>query len=158
MRQPTFIERLFIIKKVIGTGPLPTTPAPWNSIPNMRRPTVVVGLPMVVKRTGTELSLISHRGLEVNPKDADAYHMRGFVYTRKGDWDRAIADFTRALELKPKYAAAHSDRAFVYYQKGDWDRAIGDYTRALELDPKDGQAYRGRGFAYGRKRTGTELR
>ena len=35
---------------------------------------------------------------------AKAYYSRGLAYDAKGDYDRAIADFTKAVKLKPNDA------------------------------------------------------
>mgnify|MGYP001595382467 CR=1 FL=1 len=44
-------------------------------------------------------------------------------YYNKGDYDRAIADYTRAIELDPKDAITYSNRGIVYYNKGEYDYA-----------------------------------
>ena len=85
---------------------------------------------------------------EANPKDAPAYVNRGVAQAQKGDWEKAIADLTRAIELNPKDAMTYFKRGFVYYKKGDFDRAIADYTRTLELKPKDAEVYLYRGIAF----------
>ena len=78
----------------------------------------------------------------------EAYNHRGHVYSNKGDFDRAIADFTKALELNPNDMEAYNHRGHVYSNKGDFDRAIADFTKALELNPDYASAYLYRGFAY----------
>lgn len=54
---------------------------------------------------------------------AYAYYNRGLAYTRKGDDDRAIADFSTAIKLNSRDAAAYHTRGFSYSRKGDYDRA-----------------------------------
>ena len=76
------------------------------------------------------------------------YVYRGCAYRSKGDYDRAIADHTRAIELDPKYVSAYNNRGFAYGSKGDYNRAIADYTRAIELDPNYALAYDNRGATY----------
>ena len=44
--------------------------------------------------------------LELNPKYALAYGSRGLAYETKGDYDRAIADYSKAIELDPNLAPA----------------------------------------------------
>src|SRR5215470_4024011 len=75
------------------------------------------------------------------------YFNRGVVEKANGDFDGAIADYTRAIELDPKYAAAYSDRGNAKQAKGDLDGAIADCNRAIELDPKDAMAHKNRGVA-----------
>ena len=80
-----------------------------------------------------------------------AYLNRGVPTRTKGDYDKAIADFTEAIRLDPKYAQAYYHRGVVYGKKGDYDKAIADFTEAIRLDPKSAEAYRNRGVAYGKK-------
>src|SRR5262245_9696289 len=54
------------------------------------------------------------------------YTNRARAYNRKGDYDRAIADWTEAIRLDPKYAIAYNGRAVAYNRKGDYNRAIAD--------------------------------
>ena len=39
--------------------------------------------------------------IRINPADPGAYNTRGMSYAEKGDYDRAIADFTEAIRLDP---------------------------------------------------------
>jgi tetratricopeptide (TPR) repeat protein len=80
--------------------------------------------------------------------DGRVYIDRGRAYLKKGDNDRAIADFTQAIQLDPKNADAYVKRGFGYSKKGDNDRAIADFTHAIQLDPKNADAYEGRGNGY----------
>ena len=80
-----------------------------------------------------------------------AYHNRGFVWHRKQDYDKALADYDAAIRLDPKYAVAYANRGAAYKEKGDLDRAIADYDAAIRLDPKLAVAYNNRGFAYDKK-------
>ena len=66
---------------------------------------------------------------------AEAYSNRGAAYVNKKDYDRSIADHTKAIELDPNYAAAYYNRGVAYHNKHDYDRAIADYRRALKFDP-----------------------
>ena len=78
------------------------------------------------------------------------YYSRGVAYGIKGDYERAIADFTRAIEIgRDPYA--YNDRGLAYELKGDYERAIADYDMAIEIFPRYGTAYNHRGFVYARK-------
>ena len=82
---------------------------------------------------------------------AVAFTNRGLAYKRKGQWDRAIADFSEAIRLKPDFAEAFNNRGNIYYGKGQFDRAIKDYDKAIHLKPEDGQIFADRGLAYEKK-------
>lgn len=45
---------------------------------------------------------------------------------QKGDYDKAIADCSKAIELDPKLAEAYVYRGVVFCEKGDHDKAIAD--------------------------------
>jgi len=77
--------------------------------------------------------------------------VRGAAYNRKGDYEQAIADTSKAIAIDSKFASAYINRSNIYAQKGDFDRAIADATRAIEIDPKNANAYDNRGFAHFRK-------
>jgi tetratricopeptide (TPR) repeat protein len=80
-----------------------------------------------------------------------AYNHRGILWKRKGDYDRAIADFTAAIRINPKYSSAYTNRGVAYVEEHDYDRALADYNVAIRLDPKDAVAYNNRGFAWKNK-------
>ena len=89
-------------------------------------------------------------------RPGDAYHERGKAYLRKGDNDRAIADFDRAIQLDPESANTYNDRGAAYAMKGDYDRAIADLDKAIQLNPRVKNAHYNRGLAY--KKKGDEAR
>ena len=80
--------------------------------------------------------------------DAEAYYKRGVEYDEKGDYDKAISEFTEAIRLKPDYAEAYSRRGTAYVYKEDYDKAISDLNEAIRLNPKYEKAYYWRGGAY----------
>jgi tetratricopeptide (TPR) repeat protein len=82
---------------------------------------------------------------------ATAFTNRGLAYKSKGQWDRAIADFSEAIRLKPDFATAFNSRGNSYYGKGHFDRAIEDYDKAIELSPDLAEAFTNRGNVYRKK-------
>ena len=59
-----------------------------------------------------------------------AYYHRGISHYDKGEYDLAIADYTKAIELTPEYPFAYRARARAYRAKGDNDRALADFDKA----------------------------
>ena len=56
---------------------------------------------------------------------------RGVAYGAKGDFDKAIADYTEAVRLSPGFPDACDRRGKTYAAKGKLDMAIADYTEAM---------------------------
>lgn len=83
---------------------------------------------------------------------AKAYSNRGAAYGIMGDYDRAIADFTRAIGLSPEDADTYNNRGNVYSIMGDYDRAVADFTEAIRLNPQNANAYGYRGHAHRARR------
>ncbi|GHU52814.1 hypothetical protein FACS1894200_13340 [Spirochaetia bacterium] len=82
--------------------------------------------------------VIFHTYPLISFNSAFAYNNRGIAYKNKGEYDRAIADYTQAITLDPNYAVAYAGRGIIYDDyKGDYQRAIADYTQALKLDPNN---------------------
>ena len=66
---------------------------------------------------------------------AEAYLNRGVVYNGKGDYDKAISEYTEAIRLNPKYVEAYNNRGYAYMGKKEYDKAIEDFEAALRIKP-----------------------
>jgi tetratricopeptide (TPR) repeat protein len=84
----------------------------------------------------------------IDPKYAEAYYNRGVLYAQKGDFDRAIAEFTKALKFNAKDANSYMNRGIAYAKKGKYDRAVKDYEKALEINPRQVFAHFNKALAY----------
>jgi tetratricopeptide (TPR) repeat protein len=80
-------------------------------------------------------------------KLAEVFNNRGAGYRIKGEYDRAIADYTQAIKLNGKFVAAFNNRGVAYDRKGELDRAIQDFDQAIKLKPSP-EAHFNRGNAY----------
>lgn len=78
----------------------------------------------------------------IDTTSVDAYGERAFYKRKKGDYDGAIKDYTRAIELDPKNADSYNCRGATKHDAEDYAGAVEDYTRAIELDPNLKAAYR----------------
>ena len=100
------------------------------------------------------------RAIELNPKQTDAYNMRGLERKSQGDLDGAIDDYSHAIQLDPNNASFCNNRGEAKQQKGDLDGAITDYTSVIELSALDStdsrnllvDGYRERAEIYAKKR------
>ena len=82
----------------------------------------------------------------VKPQRLD-YLNEGLALERQGDYDGAIADFTKAIELNPQLAEPYNNRGTARLHKHDLDGAIADYAKAIELNPQFADAYSNRGLS-----------
>jgi len=62
---------------------------------------------------------------------AAGYTARGLVYVKKGDYDRAFADFEKGLKLQPDDQSIYDARARAYSLAGEYDHALADANEAI---------------------------
>jgi hypothetical protein len=74
--------------------------------------------------------------LKDNPDSVDALTARGLAYRKKGDLDRAMADFTAAIRRDGSNATAYFQRGLTRADAGDRAGARADLAEAVRLDPR----------------------
>ena len=64
-------------------------------------------------------------------------HDRGMVYLNKGEFDKAIIDFTKAIEMNPNekkfIAQCYNDRGVAYFLSGQYEKSWQDVQKAVSL-------------------------
>jgi tetratricopeptide (TPR) repeat protein len=73
---------------------------------------------------------------------------QGKIAMEQGDYDRAIAQFTRAIKLGYEKDSSLNWRGIAYYVKLDNDMAIADFAKAIRLRPDYDHYYMWCGRAY----------
>ncbi len=63
------------------------------------------------------------------------YHDRGLVWFDKGEYAKAIADFSEAIRIDEGSAVAYSSRGDAWKARQHYNRAIADYDEAIRLNP-----------------------
>ena len=58
---------------------------------------------------------------------------RGLACYEKGDYDKAVADYTKAIELNPQDAEAYNNRGAAFFQKKDYEKAWSDVKKCQAL-------------------------
>ena len=76
------------------------------------------------------------------------YVARGIAYAKKGQNDKAMADFDASLKLKADNADALFRRAGTHLQLKQYQPAIDDFSASIKIDASNAMAFRLRGFAY----------
>jgi tetratricopeptide (TPR) repeat protein len=67
---------------------------------------------------------------------ADDYYDQGIAWYHKGEYDRAVKDFTKVMEMAPEGMdnyVVYYNRGLSYYKLRDYDRAIQDFDTALQF-------------------------
>ena len=87
------------------------------------------------------------RAIEIDPKSAVAFHLRGKAFAGLRYFNLSIADQTRAIRIDPKFADALMDRGMMMRAGGNLDGAISDFSRVIKLT-RDATAHFQRGLSY----------
>jgi len=72
--------------------------------------------------------------VRLDPQNADALGLRGFLFRAKDDYDAALSDFNEAIRLQPDNPIFHRNRSSVFEKKNQIDKAIEDYSAAMKTD------------------------
>lgn len=70
------------------------------------------------------------------PTEATALHLQGREAGARGEYDQALALFTRAAELAPGWPHPVYDRAYTHLLMKDFDAALADYRKTSEMAPR----------------------
>jgi tetratricopeptide (TPR) repeat protein len=90
----------------------------------------------------------------LNPKNAAAYNLRGYMKSLSNKNDESIADFTKAIKIEPKFIKPYFNRGNSKADKQDFDGAIADFTKVIELEPGNTSALKQRSYAFTSKNKG----
>ena len=78
------------------------------------------------------------------------FYIKGYSHFRNDDYDRAIANLTRAAEFSPKSFAFYQTRGYAYLAKGEYDLAIEDFNRVTKVS-RISRVFFSRGIAFHQK-------
>lgn len=76
------------------------------------------------------------KSIEQNPKFFDAYNGRALAYSKKGEYDKCIADLKKAVELGQESPEPYALMGVVYEIKNDYSAALKAYSEALKRETK----------------------
>lgn len=77
-----------------------------------------------------------------------ALYRQGVELNKKGEFEKAIAAYTKAIALKPNSPEIYFVRGRAYRQIDQLDKAIADFSQAITLKPGYANAYNERGITY----------
>jgi tetratricopeptide (TPR) repeat protein len=79
---------------------------------------------------------IVNEWLRQNPRNAQAYFRRHFVWLDFGHPQRALDDLNQVIALTPTLAAFYA-RGIVHRRLGDHEAALADFRRGGAIDPQE---------------------
>lgn len=83
----------------------------------------------------------------LHKSDSEKHFESGYSNEQNGNYESALADFTKAIEEDPSYIKAYTHRGFVKGMLEDYKGGLEDYNMAIALDKDNGQAFYGRALA-----------
>ena len=75
------------------------------------------------------------RILQLDPKDARAFFLRGEMRRSSGEFSEAIDEYRKAARLDPAYAEPHRELGFLYFSMRRLDEAVAEFQQYLRLNP-----------------------
>lgn len=84
-------------------------------------------------------ALLDYDTLAERFPEVNLYQNRGLLYFDMQDYEKALADMSRAVELEPERPGPWSNRAMLYLKLNQVEKARADYQKALEIDPTSSQ-------------------
>ena len=79
---------------------------------------------------------------------ADQFHAEAFELRKKGNFQGAIEEYSKALKFYPAHFKSLFNRGFAYDKVGQFDMAIQDYSAAIEIEPNYPLCFYNRGITY----------
>lgn len=83
--------------------------------------------------------------LQVRAQLVEAYKDRAATRHQRGEYDKAITDYTRALELDPSAADLYFARSASHCKNHRYEQAVADLTKAIGISPSNARHYHARG-------------
>lgn len=74
--------------------------------------------------------------IKLDSKNEAAYFGRGWSYSKTGEYDKAVLNYSEVLNLHEN-AEAYYNRGLAYFQLGAYQEALYDFEKAFRLDAKN---------------------
>jgi tetratricopeptide (TPR) repeat protein len=83
-----------------------------------------------------------------SPQKARPLTNLGVILSDNGNYEAAIAHYTRALQIKPDFAEAHNNMGSALVEQGKLKKAMSHFNRALQTRPNYAEAHNNLGAAF----------
>ncbi len=84
------------------------------------------------------------KALRYKPNSGYITDSLGWVYFRKGQYEKALEELNKAVELSPEDPTINEHLGDVYFKKEDYEKALKVYKRALSLENADYERLKGK--------------
>ena len=81
-------------------------------------------------------------------KNSNYFFNRGLFFQQARDWEKALANYSKAEQLDPNNPDTYNNKGVVYKELGHYDQAIDEFLRAVYLAPNYPKAYNNIGVVY----------
>ena len=71
----------------------------------------------------------------MNPNYYQAYFQLGYLNTKLGDYELALANYKKTVDMNPGYAKGWFALGLTYQRNGDYDNALKALDSAVDADP-----------------------
>jgi len=78
---------------------------------------------------------------------SQALYTTASAHFNTGEYDAAIADFTKLITMNPNSGSTYHDRGTALLRTRQYDLAIADFSKAIALGPDEPESYVNRGVA-----------
>ncbi len=85
-----------------------------------------------------------NKAIELQPDNASAYGIKGYIYFSLEKYQQAIDNFSKAIQLNPTSAEYFNSRGTVYSKMSQYEKAIDDFNQAILFDSNDATFYNNR--------------
>ena len=91
---------------------------------------------------------LAGKAIALDPRNPNAYYIRGQAYDFKREFDKALKDYNLVLAMDPALPEVLNVRGALQFRRGNIDASIEDFTHAIQLKPEDGPHHWQRGISY----------
>lgn len=89
------------------------------------------------KKDFDEAVRLTTKALEADPKNAEAYDLRGTAQFKLGKIKESLADFDKQIELAPAAGPAHWRRGLTLYYAEKFADGVKQFTSSDKAEPED---------------------
>ncbi|MCF8128751.1 MAG: DUF898 family protein [Deltaproteobacteria bacterium] len=152
--QGSLKEKGVLKSRIVRSRPEPLPPKKVAETPKKAKkspPAVQKAPPIKPKTNIQDLEKKLERAdlsIKENPENEMAYYNRAFLYASKGEFNRAIKDYTEAIRINPNNADAYYNRGMAWVALKNYDKAVRDFGKVVAIKPSFEDAYCNRGNGY----------